>query len=78
MTRPNLDNIFLKSGEREELEQFFAYSKKFREDIKGNPILAREFLKSIGYFEMMEDERQEKEEASRTANAPEPSPVEHV
>ncbi len=51
MSCPNLDNIALKPGEREELEQLFAYTEKFRQDIKGNPELARQFLKDIGLLD---------------------------
>lgn len=69
MSRPNLDNIALKPGEREELEQLFAYTEKFRQDIKGNPELARQFLQRIGYFEMMQDQQEEEEAAPNGASS---------
>lgn len=68
MSRPNLDHIALRPGEREELERFFAYTEKFREDVKRDPALARQTLERIGYFEMMEDERREKEEQNGTSS----------
>lgn len=69
MSRPNLDNISLRPGEREELEQLFAYTEKLREEMKRDPEVARQFLKRVGYYEIMEDERAEQEALRDAAQA---------
>ena len=51
MTPSNLDHISLKPGEREELQQLFAYTEKMRADMKRDPELARQFLKDIGLLD---------------------------
>lgn len=51
MTQRNLNHIALKPGEREELQQLFAYTEKMRADMKSDPELARQFLKDIGLLD---------------------------
>lgn len=41
MTRPNLDTISLKPGEREELERLFAHTDRLGEEMKHDPEVAR-------------------------------------
>ncbi len=61
MEKPNLDNVMLRRGEREELERLFDYTQKLREEMRRDPEVARALLRRIGYYEMMEDERAEHE-----------------
>ncbi len=61
MEKPNLDNVMLRRGEREELERLFDYTQKLREEMRRDPEVARALLRRIGYYEMMEDERAEQE-----------------
>ena len=69
MERPNLDNVMLRRGEREELERLFDYTQKLREEMRRDPEVARALLRRIGYYEMMEDERAEQEALSNGAQA---------
>ncbi len=81
MTHPNLDNILLKPGEREELERLFAYTDRLMEEVRRDPEVGRRLLERIGFFEMMEDQRQEEEEEEEARNgreSPEPAQVESV
>ncbi len=68
MTRPNLGNILLNSGEREELERLFAYTDGFSEKRKQDPGATRRLLERIGYFEMMKDQQEEEEVTAMTPN----------
>ncbi len=68
MTR-DLNNVYLRPGEREELERLFSYTDKLMEEVERDPEVGRRLLERIGYFEMMEDQEKE-EEGVRNGVAP--------
>ena len=64
----NLDNVYLKPGEREELEGLFAGTEKMVENMERDPELARQFLERVGYFKIMEDQQEEEAGRNGTSN----------
>ncbi len=64
----NLDNVYLKPGEREELEGLFAGTERMVEDMERDPELARQFLERVGYFKIMEDQQEEEARNNGASN----------
>jgi hypothetical protein len=61
MTRPNLDTLSLKPGEREELERLFDYTDRLMEQVERDPAVGRALLERIGFFEMKQEEEEERQ-----------------
>ena len=53
---------------REEAERFAVAAERFLERARQNPEIATQMLRDIGYFEMMEQQRLEEQEAEMAAN----------
>ena len=50
---------------REEAERFAVAAARFRERAQKDPAYAEQMLRNIGYYEMMEQQRQEEREESQ-------------
>jgi hypothetical protein len=56
---PELNNVYLKPGEREELERLFSYTDKLMEEVERDPEVGRRLLERIGFFEAVKDQEEE-------------------
>ena len=52
---------------REEAERFAVAAARFRERMIQDPAVAEQLLRDIGYYEMMEQQRQEEQEDATSA-----------